>query len=195
MGFSALTTIPCPLLKLSLVGIESSGREDSCQCLGLLCIPRCSHLSEHESVTRFSHAQSGASPPQKPACGFPAQASSVSHSSDRILACLAIRSIPVVVIVSPLSVNNVAIECSTHCAPLRSMGVTPLLHYYESIRLPMNRWASFGLTRCVALLPVGRTHGISRVPDSPLMTCHGLRPRWTLGSLGRWLLWYCLPHC
>ena len=108
---------------------------------------------------------------------------------------LAIRSIPVVVIVSHLSVNNVAIECSTHCAPLRSMGVTPLLHYYESIRLPMNRWASFGLTRCVALLPVGRTHGISRVPDSPLMTCHGLRPRWTLGSLGRWLLWYCLPHC
>ncbi len=63
-------------------GIDSSGREDSCQCLGLLCIPRCSHLSEHESVTRFSHAQSGASPPQKPTCGFPAQASSLSHSPD-----------------------------------------------------------------------------------------------------------------
>ena len=45
-----------------------SGREDSCQCqcLGLLCIPRCSHLSERESVTRFSPATRGASPSQKP---------------------------------------------------------------------------------------------------------------------------------
>ena len=46
--------------KSSLRGLRS-GREDSCQCLGLLCIPGCSHLSEHESVTRFSPASWGAS--------------------------------------------------------------------------------------------------------------------------------------
>ena len=108
---------------------------------------------------------------------------------------LAIHSISVVAIVSPLSVNNVAIECSTQCVSLRSMGVTPLPHYYEDIRLPMNRWASFWFTSCATLLPLGRIHGISRVPDSTLMTCHGLRPRWTLGSIGSSLLWCCLPHC
>jgi len=52
---------------------------------------------------------------------------------------LAIRSIPVATMVPPLSVVDVAVECSTQCVPLRSMGVTPLHHYYEDIRLPMNR--------------------------------------------------------
>ena len=108
---------------------------------------------------------------------------------------LAIRSIPVVVIVSPLSVNNVAIECSTECVPLRSMGVTPLPHYYGDIRLPLNRWASSRCTGCATLLPGGRIQGISRVPDFALVTCHGLRPRWTLQSLGPWLLRCCLPCC
>ena len=47
---------------------------------------------------------------------------------------------------------------------------------------------------CATLLPIGRIHGISQVPDSTLMTCHGLRPRWILGSLGLSLLWFCLPQ-
>jgi hypothetical protein len=36
-----------------------------------------------ESATRFSHASLRASPSQKPACGFPAQASSLNHSPNR----------------------------------------------------------------------------------------------------------------
>ncbi|PSB30507.1 hypothetical protein C7B82_08650 [Stenomitos frigidus ULC18] len=68
-----------------------------------------------------------------------------------LLARLAIRSIPVTAIVPPLSMVDVSIECSTQCVPLRSMGVTPLRHYYEDIRLPMAYWASSWLTSCAAL--------------------------------------------
>jgi hypothetical protein len=32
---------------------------------------------------------------------------------------------------------------------------------------------------------LGGVHGISRVPDSALVTCHGLRPRWVRWSQGR----------
>ncbi len=86
---------------------------------------------------------------------------------------------------------DVAIECSTKCVPLRSVGVTPLPHYYGDIRLPMNRRASSWLTSCATLLPVGRIHGLSRVPDSTLMTCHGLGPRWAARKpwqLATWVL-------
>ncbi len=50
--------------------VMGSGREDSFLCLGLLCIPRCSHLSEHESVTRFSPARSGVFPPTEACLRF-----------------------------------------------------------------------------------------------------------------------------
>ena len=50
-----------------------------------------------------------------------------------------------------LGVDGVSIERATVCAPLRSIGITLFLHYYENIRLPMNRWASFRCTGCAAL--------------------------------------------
>jgi hypothetical protein len=107
---------------------------------------------------------------------------------------LAIRSIFGAVIISPLSVNDVAIELATAGVPLRSLGVTPVRHYYEDIRLPLNHWASSWLTSCATRLPNGRIQRISRVPDSTWMTCHGLRPRWTLGCHGSGQLWFRLPH-
>jgi len=70
----------------------------------------------------------------------------VNAEADWLLARLAIRSIPVTAIVPPLGMVDVAIECATECVPLRSMGVTPLHHYYEDIRLPMAYWAASWLT-------------------------------------------------
>lgn len=56
--------------------------------------------------------------------------------------------------VPPLSVGGVSIEQVVECVPLRSIGVTLLLYYYEDIRLPIGPWASFQLSGCAALPPV-----------------------------------------
>jgi hypothetical protein len=66
------------------------------------------------------------------------------------------------------------VERVVACVPLRSIGVTLLLHYYEDIRLPIDRWASFQLSGCAALPLCRGIDGISRVPDFALVTCHGL---------------------
>jgi len=66
--------------------------------------------------------------------------------------------------------------------PPSSVGVTPLLRYYEDIRLPMHLQASswFAMPPYPVLQGV---HRISRVPVSTLMTCHGLRPGRSLDAL------------
>ena len=63
----------------------------------------------------------------------------------------AICSTPVVAMFPPLSVGSVSIQQSTVCAPLRSVGVTPLPHDYESIRLPKQHQASFQFSGCATL--------------------------------------------
>ncbi|WP_187152992.1 hypothetical protein [Acaryochloris marina] len=57
----------------------------------------------------------------------------------------------------PLRVDDVSVGRATICVPLRSMGVTPFLHYYEDIRLPINHQASSWFASCAALPPQGRS--------------------------------------
>jgi hypothetical protein len=140
------------------------------------------------SVTVFDPAPLKVSPSQKPAGGFPAQASSYSRSPNGIEARLAMDSIPVVAACPPLRVGGVAIASMTVRAPLCSAGVTPRPRSYGGIRLPMRHRASSRCAGCTALPLTGGAHRISRVPGSALLTCHGLRPRWVRGGLGPWPL-------
>ena len=75
--------------------------------------------------------------------------------------------------VPPLSVVGVSIEQATECVPLRSIGVTPLLDYYEDIRLPRDLQASFRFAGCAALPPSWRS--LWDLPSSRL--CHSDVPR------------------
>lgn len=53
--------------------------------------------------------------------------------------------------------------------PLRSAGVTPLPHYYGSIRLPKQRQASFQFSGCATLTPsTGDCLGSPEFPALPL---------------------------
>ncbi|PSB22919.1 hypothetical protein C7B61_07210 [filamentous cyanobacterium CCP1] len=85
--------------------------------------------------------------------------------------------------------GSVSVEQAFECVPLRSIGVTLLLHYYEDIRLPIDRWASFQLSGCTALPLFRRSRW--DLPSSRL--CLGNVPRsltpvdppkpWQLASL------------
>ena len=101
----------------------------------------------------------------------------------RLLASpLAIRSTPVVAISPPLRVVDVAIERSPVCVPLRSMGVT---HFLTTMGTSDFLWTIGPSPVCRLCHPTpipGRTQRISRVPDSAVVTCPGLRPRWVLWS-------------
>ena len=71
-----------------------------------------------------------------------------------------------------------------------------LLHFITTMRTS-DFPRTIGLPSGLPVVPpyprIGGIHGISRVPNSALMTCHGLRPRWTLGSHGDGLLRCGLP--
>ena len=130
------------------------------------------------SVTVFDPALLRASPSQKPACDFPAQASSARLSPDlstRLLwaPCFHLCVWPA----CPSSRRRTVSPFAQRALPrLRArMGTSD---FQSDVGLPPS---------LLVVPPYPRAGGslwISRVPDSALMTCHGLRPRWARQSPG-----------
>lgn len=86
--------------------------------------------------------------------------------------------------------------CGRRCPQAGDCMCPPLLHgrYPTSTLIwghPTSPGPSDVLPVCRLYHPTpvpGGVHGTSRVPDAALCTCHGLRPRWVRGGLGRWPL-------
>jgi hypothetical protein len=63
--------------------------------------------------------------------------------------------------------------------PLRSTGITPLPHYYEPLRLPIEPRRGYGFPRLVDLSPMGEwsLERVSQVPDDSVDIRRPLSPR------------------
>ena len=139
----------------------------------MFVFPVCRLVSRRCHIISTIHQLSPA-PLQNRACAIYAHGSSIG------LLLSAIRSSSVNIFSPLLCAVDVSLLRSSICRPLPSGGITRLLRYYGSIRLPASYLPSLPLFGCRGILPFSEeAAGSHELPVSP----HGLRPRRRVCSL------------